>query len=180
MENLLELLFNLPLHNYVCIYQLALASRQHKQEPFGFGSTLSLPLELTTRNRMYPHSTAAVALFLTICQRWPSAADTSVTVTGSSPQVCAINDFQNILDRNSLAFTRGTVITVLEQNPNGIWKGKVDAANGQPPAVGTFPASFVQPCRPGPQYGNLAGKSESAKCSQGMTRMHFLGLVGLL
>nr|XP_018667422.1 caskin-2-like [Ciona intestinalis] len=60
-------------------------------------------------------------------------------------QVCAINDFKNVLDPTSLSFTKGTIITLLERNSNGNWKGKVEGSAGNPPRVGYFPSAYVQP-----------------------------------
>ncbi|XP_013386174.1 caskin-1 isoform X2 [Lingula anatina] len=57
-------------------------------------------------------------------------------------QACAIKDYSNIYDPNSLSFREGDYITVLEQRADGMWKGFV-MHEGQMAKTGFFPASAV-------------------------------------
>nr|CAB3227749.1 caskin-1-like [Phallusia mammillata] len=84
-----------------------------------------------------------------------------LSLTNSSfLQVYAVNDFKNVYDKSSLAFTRGTIITVVEQNASGNWKGRIDNLNGIP-SVGYFPSAYVRPIDQDDYHASIAGSDDS-------------------
>jgi hypothetical protein len=57
-------------------------------------------------------------------------------------QAQAVHDYHNAFDPSSLSFSKGEVITVLEQNPDGHWKGFC-SRDGQLTKTGFFPSAYV-------------------------------------
>uniref|UniRef100_UPI00358E9C10 caskin-2-like isoform X2 n=1 Tax=Myxine glutinosa TaxID=7769 RepID=UPI00358E9C10 len=63
--------------------------------------------------------------------------------SSSMLQVRALRDFCNIYDPTSLSVKAGEIITVLEQHPDGRWKGYIQDSRGAD-RVGFFPPSVVE------------------------------------
>ncbi|XP_070580993.1 LOW QUALITY PROTEIN: caskin-2-like [Ptychodera flava] len=57
-------------------------------------------------------------------------------------QARALKDYYNMYDQNSLAFKAGDIITVLERNPDGRWRGTVN--DGETEKTGYFGANSVE------------------------------------
>ncbi|XP_041363793.1 caskin-2-like [Gigantopelta aegis] len=60
----------------------------------------------------------------------------------SACQARAVKDYFSIYDPQSLAFKEGDIITVLEQKPDGIWKGQI-VQPGRMAKTGYFPSNHV-------------------------------------
>ncbi|XP_038064394.1 caskin-2-like [Patiria miniata] len=54
----------------------------------------------------------------------------------------ALQDYIRIHDRSALSFKAGDIISILERNPDGKWKGSI--AKGNVESIGYFPSSHVE------------------------------------
>ncbi|XP_061411979.1 caskin-2-like isoform X5 [Lethenteron reissneri] len=79
-------------------------------------------------------------------------------------QVRALRDYCNVYDPTSLSVKAGEVITVLEQHPDGRWKGYIQDSRGAD-RVGFFPPSVVELVsrRNGETPGQTGGGSSSTE-----------------
>ncbi|XP_022095344.1 uncharacterized protein LOC110981774 isoform X3 [Acanthaster planci] len=57
-------------------------------------------------------------------------------------QARALQDYVRIHDRSALSFKAGDIISVLERNPDGKWKGSISKGNIE--SIGFFPSSHVE------------------------------------
>ncbi|XP_071483151.1 uncharacterized protein [Diadema antillarum] len=69
-------------------------------------------------------------------------------------QARAIKDYSRIHDRSAISFKAGDILTVLERNPDGRWKGSI--MRGAVESIGYFPGDYVQLISRPPSGGSQA------------------------